>query len=246
MIMNDKNLGEALSEVVTEHGLTLEKLSEITNIPKRYLLAMTENDVKNMPAAPYIRGYISKICSMLDADPAILHAAYKKTELKTSGREDYLPKNRFAIVKKSKKKFWIISFITIGFIIAGLRIGPALNSRNAGDIGYAFLGIPSIEVNLPAKVNDQDFSETRERTITIDGKINPRDSIIINRELVSVNNDGLFSKEAFLNTGLNVFEIKVKRFLGREITVIRKVFYITEEKNEEKNNINGEEIIQEG
>lgn len=242
---SEKNLGETLSEIIAENGLTLEKLSEITNIPKRYLVAMIENDSKNMPAAPYIRGYISRICSALGANPAIFQTVCKKIDFKTSGKEDYLPKNRFAIAKKNKKWLWITVLAAIGCLAVVLRLGPAIGPNSAG-IGYAFLGIPSLEVNLPAKVNDQDFSETRNRIIVIEGKINPRDSIIINREIVSVGANGRFSKEAMLNAGLNTFEIKVKRFLGREITVIRKVFYITDEKNEEKNKINGEENSQEG
>ena len=49
-MLSDKNLGEVLSEIILERGITLDKLSELTNIPKRYLIAMMDNDFKNMPA----------------------------------------------------------------------------------------------------------------------------------------------------------------------------------------------------
>jgi hypothetical protein len=229
---SDKNLGEMLSDLTTEHGISLDKLSELTNIPKRYLSAIVENDSRNMPAAPYVLGYVTKICSTLGVEAKPFHDAYRKAGLKTSGKEDYLPKNRFAITKK--KKGWI--FATAISIIVVFLIVPRLD---------ALLGIPSIEINLPAKVEDRDFLETRDQLFVISGKINPKDSIIINKELIPTDGEGGFSKEVLLNTGLNAFEIKVKRFLGREITVIRKIFYITEDINEINNNINGEEIYQE-
>jgi hypothetical protein len=230
-MMNDRSLGEILSELAVEHGLTLDKLSELTNIPKRYLSAIAENDEKNMPASPYMKGYVAKICSTLGTDPNPLLEAYKKLGSKDSGKEDSLPRNRFALAKK--KTGWIVALsLAVVAVIAGLLpIGKRY-------LFAGFMGIPPIEVNLPAKVEDRDFLETRSQFFTIEGKINPKDSIIINREPISVNADGAFSKEVPLDPGLNTFEIKVKRFLGKETTVIRKVFYITEDLDEEKNNEN--------
>lgn len=234
--MNDKNLGESLSELIVEQGITVEKLSELTNIPKRYLSAMAENDRKNMPAAPYVKGYIAKICTTLSIDPEPLLESYKRTDSKTSGKDDFLPKNRFALTKR--KRGWLVVVPALIVIIAIFFIGKYLFAN--------FIGIPPIDINLPEKVGDMEFLETREKLFTIQGKINPKDSIIIHNEPVSVSADGSFSKEVILDAGLNTFEIKVKRFLGKEITVIRKVLYITENLNEEINNIdNGEETIQE-
>ncbi|MFA5052676.1 MAG: helix-turn-helix domain-containing protein [Parcubacteria group bacterium] len=237
--MNDKSLGEVLSEITTEHGLTIGKLSELTNIPKRYLSAMAENDLSNMPAAPYIKGYIAKICTTLDIDQEPIIEAYNKTELKTSGKDDILPKNRFAVVRR--KKSWVIVALIVAIAMLATLLGLIPSARY---FLVGFVGIPSIEVNLPAKVEDRDFLETRSQVLTIEGKINPKDSIIINREPVPVSSDGYFLKEVSLDAGLNTFEIRVRRFLGRETTVIRKVFYITENLNVDPETVNyGEENI---
>ncbi|MFA4999243.1 MAG: helix-turn-helix domain-containing protein [Parcubacteria group bacterium] len=233
----NKSLGEILSGITVEHGITIDKLSELTNIPKRYLSAMAENNLNNMPAAPYVKGYIVKICATLGIDPLPVMEAYKETGLKTSGKDDCLPKNRFTLAKN--KKIWLIATVILVLV---LIIGFLPITRY---VFASFIGIPSIEVNLPEKMEDRDFLETRKDLLTIEGKINPKDSIIINKEPVSVSTDGRFTKDVLLDAGLNTFEIKVKRFLGRETNIIRKVFYITENLNEETNSINyGEETAE--
>ena len=213
---NYKNLAEILSEALVLRGLSAEKLAEMTNIPKRYIVALAEGDERNMPAAPYVRGYLAKIASVLDIDSTPLYMSYKELDLKKSGLSDELPFNRFAIVK-SKKGLFLGLFI---FIAVAVFVGIRLE---------ALLGIPSIEVNIPAKSDDRDFIETRNKVFTIEGKIDSKDSLIIEGEPIPVSAEGRFSKEVPLEAGLNRFEITVKRFLGKEKTIIRNVFYITED-----------------
>ena len=228
-MLSDKSLGEVLSEMIVERGITLDKLSELTNIPKRYLIAMTENDFKNMPAAPYARGYITKICSVLEINSRQAIEIYNKIELKTSGKEDFLPQNRFAFTKHYKNNWLIIAIIVAIIAIAGL----IFTNRH---IFTNFFGVPSIEVNIPARRDNSPFLETNEQFFTIQGIINPQDSITINGEATPVNEEGIFTKEVLLNTGLNTFEIRVKRPLGRATIIVREIFYTTENLNVEVNN----------
>ncbi len=228
-MLSDKNLGEVLSEIILERGITLDKLSELTNIPKRYLVAMMDNDFKNMPAAPYARGYITKICSVLEINSRQAIDTYNKIGLKTSGKGDSLPQNRFALTKHYKKSWLIIIIITVIIVIFGLIF---INRHIFAD----FFGIPFIEVNIPAREDNSPLLETNEQFFTIQGMINPQDSITINGEAAPVNEEGVFTKEVLLNPGLNTFEIRVKRPLGQETIIIREIFNITENLNVEVNN----------
>jgi len=228
-MLSDKNLGEVLSEIILERGITLDKLSELTNIPKRYLIAMMDNDFKNMPAAPYARGYITKICSVLEINSRQAIDAYNKIGLKTSGKDDFLPQNRFALTKHYKNN-WLVIVITVAIIaIAGL----IFTNRH---IFADFFGVPFIEVNIPERENNSPLLETNEQLFTIRGIINPQDSITINGEAAPVNEEGIFAKEVLLSAGLNTFEIRVQRPLGRETIIVREIFNITENLNVEVNN----------
>jgi len=228
-MLSDKNLGEVLSEIILERGITLDKLSQLTNIPKRYLIAMMDNDFKNMPAAPYARGYITKICSVLEINSKQAIDAYNKIGLKTSGKDDFLPQNRFALAKHYKKSWLIIVIIMTIIAITGL----IFTNRH---IFADFFGIPSIEVNIPAREDNSPLLETNEQFFAIQGIINPQDSITINGEAVPVSEEGVFIKEVLLNAGLNTFEIRAQRPLGRETMIVREIFNITENLNVEINN----------
>ena len=57
------------------------------------------------------------------------------------------------------------------------------------------------------------------------GQINPRDKLTINGEELVRDASGHFEKEFPLQDGVNTAEFKVKRFLGKETTVVRQIIY---------------------
>ncbi|MCL4406303.1 MAG: helix-turn-helix domain-containing protein [Patescibacteria group bacterium] len=204
---NEKTLAELMEELITGRGLNIDKLAELTNIPKRYLSALCQNDVKSLPAGPYVRGYLNKIAAVTGVEPTGLYAAYKKLGFKTSGKEDALPSNRFAIQKPANR--WIIA----GALGLLLIIGVSLKIKDV-------LGIPTINVNLP----ETDLI-VQAPTAIIEGKIDPRDSLQLNGEPIYPDSTGAFSEEVPLEQGINTFEFKIKRFLGRETKIERRIIY---------------------
>jgi hypothetical protein len=204
---NDKTLSELIEELMTTRGLNIDKLAELTNIPKRYLIALSGNDVKNLPAGPYVRGYLNKIADVTGVEPIGLYTAYKKLGLKTSGKEDSLPLNRFAIQKPANK---LIVIATIGLLVV------TAVSFKLKDV----LGIPSIEISLP-----ETALIVEAPTAIIEGRIDPKDSLELNGEAVYPDSTGAFSEEVSLEQGINTFEFKIKRFLGRETKIERQIIY---------------------
>ena len=201
-------LPELLLQLMQEKGVTVEKLTFVTNIPHRFVAALLAGEFKKLPAKPYVRGYLLKIAAALNVEAPVLIRAYKEsTELKSSGEADRLPVNRFAIQKLNK------NFIIIFLIL--LLVGGFLTWR-INDI----LGTPSLGVNLP-----EDTFSTQAEMLKISGEISPGDKLTLNQEIVYTDDAGKFEKEISLLPGLNTFEFSVKRFLGRETRVVRQVFY---------------------
>lgn len=212
-----KSLKEIFNEALNLRSLDVKKLSEMTDIPVYYLSAFSSGDLRKLPASPYVRGYLTKIADILKVDSNSLLEAYKQEILlwpaKSSGPEDKLPINRFAL--KSKRKITVIGAAAAGV----LAILIFLAFQFSG-----FLGNPKIEITNPV----ENIVTVTNPIIKLTGIINPQDKLTINNEEILAKSDGRFEKDFFLQSGINSVEFKVKRFLGKELTVPKIVIYAQE------------------
>lgn len=205
-----KTLKETLKDEMRGQGMSVAKLSELTDIAPHHITALMESDFDHLPASPYVRGYILKIAEVLELDADVLWRRYsRESEIKKSGEKDTLPKNRFAL-RSIKKSSLLIAAIVIVLLVIGL---PVISD---------FFGKPSLEVISPAG----DAEIVTEKSYTIHGTIqNPKDRVFINETEVPVTSDGAFQIQKDLDEGANTFTISTKRFLGGETTITRNVFY---------------------
>ena len=207
-----KNFSGFLSEVIGDKGLTVEKLAESSDIPIHYLNALLEGEFEKLPPDPYVRGYLLRVADVLGIDNKVLWQVYKKESLsgltKTSGSQDRLPVNRFAPRYVSKISIIIALLLIIGVILIVQNLGN-------------FLGTPQIEITSPVADN----FIVNSSSIRIMGQVNHRDKLLINNEEILVGDDDFFAKTFPLDEGVNTFEFRVKRFLGKEIKVVKQVIY---------------------
>lgn len=207
--METKTLKDFLRETIELKGYSLDRLSHLSEIPHRYLELILDGNYAKLPAAPYIRGYLVRLASILELNGEEIWQAYKKEIApKSSGKNDKLPENRFAI--KTVKKGWIFAGLAAILLLV-------YGGINAGQL----IGKPRITVFSPT----ENSSVTAEATALLSGKINPRDKLTINGSEVPVGKSGEFSENYNLEGGVNTFEIVVKRLLGRETKIIKQIFY---------------------
>ncbi len=214
MPTNNENteLKETLHNLLAEKGISFDDLPALSKIPRRYLRAIFEGDIKNMPAAPYVHGYLDRIAKVLESDPSSLHSAYHGLELRSSGSNDHLPKNKYAI---KKGQYGVMAFII--FMLAVSIFAYANIDR--------IIGIPSLEINIPEKKDEASHFTVSSPEFSLEGKVTDKDSVSINHEDIPVNSDGSFSKKIMLEPGLNAFLINIKRFLGKERSFAREIYY---------------------
>ena len=205
---NKKTFQELFSEAVSLRGLNLERLSEMTGVPKDYLESFISGDFKKLPSLPYTRGYLMKTSEILGINGDYLWSVYKE-ETADIKKSDRLPVNRFAPKRKSKKGILIAIILFFAIIYLAFEIDD-------------LLGIPEIKINRPAENNEI----TSEQFIKLNGEISDFfDKLTINNEEIPVEKNGNFEKEYRLQPGMNKIEFKVKRFLGKEIKVEREIIY---------------------
>ena len=204
-----KDLKSLITESLESRGLDIEKLSQLTGISQRYLLAIQNMTMDQLPAFPYMRGYLKRISQALNLNYNDLFELYKSEfNRKKTENFDRLPINRFAIKHISKEKQ------LVSILAALLVIYLVIN-------GAQLLGKPPLEIINPS----ESTISVNEKIITFIGQAAQRDKLTINGEEVLINSDGTFSKSYPLQEGLNTIEFKVKRFLGQETKIIKQVWY---------------------
>lgn len=203
-----KTTKDVIAEAMAGKGLNIDKLAELTSVPKHFLIAILEQGKISVPP-PYVRGYLFKLAEVLSLDANVLWQDFsREMELKTSGEKDRLPQNRFAF--KPLKKGKIILTVLAVFVIIG-----------GGILANRILRTPWIEIANPVS----DSFSTGDSRITVRGKINPGDKLTIIDQEQPVDENGYFEKEINLSEGVNTIRFKVKRFLGKETEVTKQIFY---------------------
>lgn len=199
------DIAEALKDLMKSKGIGPKRLSSMTGVPKRFVDAILQGDFEKLPARPYIRGYLFKISGVLEVEQDSLWELYRSSaEAVSSGEKDLLPVNRFAI--KTINSGRIIAILSVVLVVVFFTIN--LNR---------IIGRPTLDVALP--------ESTDQEVLRVDGLINPRDQLTLNGQLIYTDEEGNFSKDVQMEPGLNTLEFLVKRYLGRETTIVRQVFY---------------------
>ncbi len=207
--MDGKLLKDILQEGLDNQGWGIKKLTEDTSIQERHIRLLLDGDLKKLPPAPYVRGYLLKICRALELDMQDVWQTYKnEVEGGSSGPLDLLPSNRFAIQSKAKK---FLIWGGLGILIISYL---GWNSRQ-------LIGSPILQIIAPK----EETTITEESLIVIEGLTDYSNKLTINNEQIYLEKNGQFKKEYDLQEGINTFEILAKKFLGQEIKIIKKVIY---------------------
>jgi transcriptional regulator with XRE-family HTH domain len=219
-----RSLSNTLVDALRARGFTVEKLSEITGVSERFLESLIEDKFETLPSLPYIRGYLMKIADALGLDGEELFKEYLKDNeaVKRSGKNDRLPENRFKTPKFTSKV--IIPLL----IILGVLL-------------YIFLRVPIFEGRdgLLLRDLDEDITYSSEPTFGFSGKIGDSYKLTLNGERIYPDEGGNFTAQIELKSGFNTLVFGAKKFLGKEKTVTKQIFYQTPV---EENTIqNGEE-----
>lgn len=205
----EKTFSSVLIEAMRMKNMSLEKLTLATGISDRFLGHLMNDELEKLPAAPYTHGYLVKIADALGVDGEELWKEYllRASSVRRSGKNDHLPPNRFVTPQFNRKAVAWGALLLVLAVFVVLRLP-------------AFRGTPNFTIDLP-----DNFIATTS-TLVIKGTMNPADQLTIDKEVVYPQNDGSFQKTVTLESNkFNPFNFTFKRFLGREVTVTKQVFY---------------------
>jgi len=167
--------GSLLKSRRVQTKLTLTQVSHLTKIPVKTLLALEKDRFDQLPAAPYIQGFIQNYAQALKLDPQSVIAVFKR-----------------GYNRKLQKKL-----VPSGFIKPlNPRVNPRLLAATAviltplvylGLIVYNLFQPPKLLINEP-----QEGQEVR-TPVLIKGKTDRDATLTLNNQTVNLEPDGSFT-----------------------------------------------------
>lgn len=220
-LTEQKSLATQLEDAMKAKNISLEKLAQLTGISERFLESMIKENKNKLPSAPYMRGYLSRIASVLNLDGDVLWNEYQtqsaEKKLTQKSESTHEPHNNEWIRKVMNTKALIAIGVVLGILLVIIWRGPA------------FIGKPTLSLE-----NFGDTVSVSTSTFTVKGKIDPKNQITINDEVVFPDDAGTFEKSFTLASGFNTFHFKVKGLLGKELDITKQVYLSTSTKKSEK------------
>ncbi len=222
MEFEEKNPSFIIANAMKSKGMTVEKLAQLTGVSDRFLESIVDENFKELPSSPYVHGYILKIAEALNLNGEELWKEYfeKNENIKRSGSADSLPGNRFLIKHINKN---IVLGVAAGIIIV-VFVFWRIQSR---------VGEPSLSLS-----DFKDEMIVEQTVFDLKGKIDPRDQLTLNEEILYPDVDGNFEKKISLEPGFNTLTFKVKKFLGKEYIIKKQIFLKVATSSQEKTNNN--------
>lgn len=210
--MEKRRLRESILDQIESKDLTVKDVIEKTGIPEQYFDAIINDKRARLPAFPYIRVHLVRVAELLGLSPGDVIADYKAefTGL-ISGSADTLPGNRFAL-PSDRRKYLIVAGV-IGLLLLGFIF------KSSG-----FFGKPQLQLTMPP-IDSSDPFIVETSTIMLSGKLDTGDKLYINNQLSPVLVDGSFLISYPLQPELNPIEFRISRFLGKELRVVKNVYY---------------------
>lgn len=216
-----KSVAVQINEAMKAKGISLEKLAQLTGISERFLESIIHEQKNKLPSAPYMRGYFSRIASILNLDGDALwkeyQLAHEENKKPQKIKKAYNINANDWIKKATNTRTLIAIGVILGILLVVVWRGPA------------FIGKPTLALE-----NFGDNISVSTSTFVVRGKIDPKNQITINDEVVVLDDGGTFEKNFTLTPGFNTFNFKVKGILGKELDITKQVYLSTSTKKGEK------------
>jgi len=231
--VNTVTLSRTLRDARVAAGLSLEKLSEQTKIPIKYIRYLEDENYEGLPAEIYVKGFLRQCSSYLRIDPQPLIDLYtKEFNIRNNIKKSLFlfsspGNNNSKRSSRNKQRNRLMqNFSRPRFVITPKLILAVATIALIAVIGYyfwyqvrSFVSGPVITIFEP--LNDKVVNEGK---IILSGKADPQSILKINGTAVSLSAEGAFYQTLYLNKGANYIKLIAINRQGKTSEVLRRIF----------------------
>lgn len=207
-----RTVGEILKERRLAKGFTLAEVEKATKIREKFLLAIENDDNKELPSISYAKGFVKNYSEFVGLNSSDVLAFFRRqtkevprTSIVLKGMADPLNKPVFQLTPSR-----FLAGI-VGLFLALFLFYFSSQYKKLHD--PPFLDLETPEENLV----------TAERRIDVLGKTDPDATVAINGVSVLVRSDGKFFDQVSLDPGVNKIEVTASSRYGKTMTIVREV-----------------------
>lgn len=209
--LDDRTIGDVLRDARQERRETLEDIERATQVGKKYIAALENNDLKKLPEAVYTKKFVKALAAHYGLDPdAAAESLLKEMSAGTGALAQHRP----------------VNFVEGRSPVASpiLMKSVAIAAAFIGIIGYFAYSVQSLlqppSLTLYSPQDDQVFPTSR---VVLEGQTEPEVDLSVNGEPVSVEADGAFKDILNLPPGVSTLRLAAKKKHSREHHLFIKV-----------------------
>jgi cytoskeletal protein RodZ len=199
-----------LKEARIAAGLSLEDVAKGTKIKKTFLEYIEKGDYNNLPSVSYAQGFVRNYAKFLGISEKEILPLFKR-EYDSERAYRVLPKGFESKDEFPIKGFKIRQTFFVGVVIFAIFILYILYQYR-----YAFIN-PPLTIILPKE------SAVKTTEIIVAGNTEPNSTVYINKEVVTVSENGRFNKTLSVFPGNFIINIKAINKFGRTTEIKKSI-----------------------
>ncbi len=204
-----ETLGEYLSEIREQAGLTLEEVAQTTGLYEKFLYYIEQGKYQLLPPDVYVRGFLKKLAEVYKVSAEELLEQYKKER----GIVEHAARETITPIKSWKQWLEKITITPKLITVTGSAVIGVIAFFYIVVQVFAINKTPSLDILEPK--NDAVVSGT---SVTVAGTTEPGIIVTINGQNVFVQNDGSFHTTLGVAPGQKELKIDAQNKFGKHST----------------------------
>lgn len=210
--MQTKTIGSILKEEREFHRVAVTDFAKLTRIKSEYVASLEDNRFEELPAAPFVRGYIKTYGHTFGFDYQPLLAMLRR-DYKESAKGQLVPREFIKPLLK-RRVMWTPTTVTVmGLVVIFLTL-----TSYVGWQWYNLQKPPALKVTKP------DTNAAVAAQVEVEGTTTKEAVVSVNAQPVELDANGNFTTQIYLpRDGINTITIEAKDRRGKSTIVQRTV-----------------------